>query len=250
MKVVIPVKRTPDPYGKIRLTSDGRVDDSDIKWVVNPFDEIAIEEAVRLRENGLDIEIITVSVGTSHVVEQLRVSLAMGADRSVHVEYEGDIDPGIVSFFLSKVIEQESADLVLMGKQAIDGDYGQVGGRLAGLLNWPQATFASNISIDESNRVVEVAREIDSGQETIRLKLSAVVTVDLRLNEPRYVALPAIIKARSKPIDTISASELGTPPDLQISIVKLEEPPARKAGRKVGSVGELISVLKNEAKVV
>jgi len=248
VKILIPIKRVPDPYGRIRLTSDGQIDTSDIKWVVNPFDEIAIEEAVRIRERGTDVEIVAVTVGGAEVEEQLRTALAMGADRAIHVLRSSPTEPAVVSWILAAVFEREKPDFVLMGKQAIDDDHNQTGQMLAAKLGIPQATFASKIELGDGKATVE--REVDAGRETLEVTLPAVITTDLRLNEPRYVALPAIIRARNKPIDRIEASELGGIPPARISVLKMESPAARKAGRKVASVDELIGVLKNEARVI
>ncbi len=250
MKVLIPIKRVPDPYGRVRLAASGLIDDSDIKWVINPFDEIALEEAVRMRESGMDVEIVSVSVGSDSCEEQLRASLAMGADRAVRIEDDGELDPTVVAYLLAELVRQEEPTLVLMGKQAIDDDFSQVGPMLAAKLGWPQATFASKIEISSDEGSVNVSREVDAGRETIAVQLPAVITVDLRLNEPRYVALPAIIKARSKPLDRISSSDLGVRPEARIKVIGLETPPSRKAGRRVGSVDELITALREEARVI
>lgn len=250
MKILIPIKRVPDPYGKVRLTSDGHIDHSDIKWVINPFDEIALEEAVRIRESGTDAEIVTVTVGTSVCEEQLRTSLAMGADRAILVEDDGEMDPSVVSTLLASIIHRETPDLILMGKQAIDDDYNQTGQMLAARLGWPLAAFASEIKLAADGSSAEVVREVDAGRETVRLNLPAVITVDLRLNEPRYVALPAIIRARNKPIDRIASIELGIRPTSKMKLLRLSSPPIRKAGRKVANVDELISALRDEARVL
>ena len=248
MKILVPIKRVPDPYGRVRLTSDGRIDTSDIKWVINPFDEIAIEEAVRIREGGADVEIVAVIVGGPECEEQMRTALAMGADRGIHILDEDPLDPGAIAHLLAAVCREESPDFVLMGKQAIDDDYSQTGQMLAAKLGWPQATFASKIEL--SNGSARVTREVDAGRETLEMPLPAVITTDLRLNEPRYVALPAIIKARSKPIRKVESSELGGRPPARVSVVKLETPPVRKAGRKVASVDELLAALRDEARVL
>ncbi|MEP6756474.1 MAG: electron transfer flavoprotein subunit beta/FixA family protein [Chthonomonadales bacterium] len=250
MKILVPIKRVPDPYGKVRLTADGQLDASDIKWVVNPFDEIALEEAVRIRERGVDAEIVTVTVGSAICEEQLRTSLAMGSDRAILVEDDGTLDPTVVSHLLAEVVRRETPDLVLMGKQAIDDDFNQTGQMLAAFLNWPIAPFASEVTLAADRASAVVVREVDAGRETVSLKLPAVITVDLRLNEPRYVALPAIIKARSKPIDRLGSADLGAHPQSKLSIRKLTTPPTRKAGRRVSSVDELISVLRDEARVI
>ena len=250
MKILVPVKRVPDPYGRVRLTPDGQIDDSDIKWVINPFDEIALEEAVRIRENGTDAEIVAVTVGSAESEDQLKNALAMGADRAIRIEDDEELEPGVVSHLLAALCRRENPDLILMGKQAIDDDFNQTGQRLAAILDVPQATFASQITLSADGKSATVTREVDAGRETLEIALPAVVTTDLRLNEPRYVALPAIIKARSKPLDRISASELGTRPNARVHIRHLETPPPRKAGRKVGSVDELIAALRDEAKVI
>ena len=250
MKILVPIKRVPDPYGRVRLTVDGRLDTSDIKWVVNPFDEIALEEAVRIRESGSDVEIVSVTVGPSICEEQLRATLAMGADRAILVEDENDLDPLVISTLLAAVVGKEEPSFILMGKQAIDDDFNQTGQMLAARLGWPLAAFASNISFAIDGACAEVVREVDAGRETVGVNLPAVITVDLRLNEPRYVALPAIIKARNKPVDRILSTELGTRPISKQRIVRLASPPVRKAGRKVANVDELISSLRDEARVL
>ena len=250
MKILVPVKRVPDPYGKVRLTPDGRIDDSDIKWVVNPFDEIALEEAVRIRESGRDVEIVAIAIGGPEWEEQMRAALAMGADRGILLLDDGPTDPTVVSHLLAAVFEREKPDLILMGKQAIDDDYNQTGQMLAARLGIPQATFASSLEISADGSHATVVREVDSGRETIEVSLPAVVTTDLRLNEPRYVALPAIIKARSKPLEKLESSDFGPRPESRITILRLETPAPRKAGRRVASVDELIDALRNEAKVI
>lgn len=250
MKILVPVKRVPDPYGRVRLAPDGRVDESEIRWVINPFDEIALEEAVRLRERGLDAEIVAASVGGPECEDQLRAALAMGADRAILVLDTGPSDPGVVSHILANLYRREQPDLVLMGKQAIDDDYSQVGQRLAGLLGLPQATFASRVEVSADRARATVTREVDAGRETITVSLPAVITTDLRLNEPRYVALPAIVRARSKPLERIESASLGLRPAARLAVVALEAPPARKPGRKVGSVDELLAALRDEARVI
>jgi electron transfer flavoprotein beta subunit len=250
MKILVPVKRVPDPYGRVRLTPDGQIDESDIKWVINPFDEIALEEAVRLRERGADIKIVAVGIGGAAWEEQMRTALAMGADRALLVLLDGPTDPGVVSHLLAAVFRRETPDLVLMGKQAVDDDLGQTGQRLAARLGLPQATFASKIELSPGGDSARVTREVDAGRETLLVTLPAVITTDLRLNEPRYVALPAIIKARTKPLERIDAADLGPCPPALVTVLKMETPPARKAGRKVGSVDELIAALRDEARVL
>ena len=251
MKILVPIKRVPDPYGRARLTPDGQMDTASLSWVINPFDEIALEEAVRLREAGNPVEIVAVSIGGSVCEDQLRAALAGGADRALMVlddslETEPS-DPKVISHLLAAVCRRETPDLVLMGKQAIDDDFSQTGQRLAALLNWPQATFASAVTL--SGSTVRVVREVDAGREILELTLPAVITTDLRLNQPRYIALPAIIKARSKPLQRLEVGELGPRPASRLKIVALTMPPPRKAGRKVGSVDELIAALREEGKV-
>lgn len=258
MKILVPIKRVPDPYGRVRLTTDGTLDTSDIKWVINPFDEIALEEAVRVRERGTasSVEIVAVTVGPAIWEEQLRTALAMGADRAIHILDEEPSDPTIVSAALASVCRTELPDMVVMGKQAIDDDASQTGPRLAALLGWPQACFASKIELQPGSdaetaaSTATVTREIDSGRETLQVRLPAVITADLRLNEPRYVALPAIIRARSKPIQRVDIDSLGPRPASRIHIVKLESPPPRKAGRRVQNVHDLVIALRDEAGVV
>jgi electron transfer flavoprotein beta subunit len=246
MKILVPVKRVPDPYGRVRLTPNGQIDESDTKWVINPFDEIALEEAVRLRESGVSVEIVAVGIGGPVWEEQLRTALAMGADRALLVLDEGPSDPGVVSHLLAAVCRRENPDLILMGKQAIDDDFNQTGQRLAALLGLPQATFASALTLSAEGTRARVTREVDAGRETLEVTLPAVVTTDLRLNQPRYVALPAIIKARSKSLQRIAVAELGARPEARVTVLALESPPPRKAGRKVGSVDELIGALRSE----
>ena len=250
MKILVPIKRVPDPYGKVRLTSGGQIDESDLKWVINPFDEIALEEAVRLRERGVPVEIVTVAIGAPVHEEQLRASLAMGADRALLILDEAPTDPDVISHLLAAVCRRETPDLVLMGKQAIDDDFSQTGQRLAALLGWPQATFASQIELASDAGSARVTREVDSGRETLQVALPAVITADLRLNEPRYVALPAIIKARSKPLQRLDVSELGSRPQARVIVHSLEAPQPRKPGRRVNSVQELIAALRDEARVI
>ena len=250
MQILVPIKRVPDPYGRIRLTAEGQIDESDIKWVINPFDEIALEEAVRLREKGTQVEIVAVSIGGAACEEQLRAALAMGADRALHILDEEPTDSGVISHLLAAVCRRENPEIVLLGKQAIDDDCNQVGQRLAALLQWPQATFASQLELAPDGSKARVTREVDAGRETLEVTLPAVLTTDLRLNEPRYVALPAIIKARSKPLQRLDVTELGVRPAATITLLKMEAPAPRKAGRKVGSVDELITALREEARVI
>jgi len=251
MKILVPVKRVPDPYGRVSLQADGQIDFADVKWVLNPFDEIALEEAVSMRERGLQAEIVAVSVGGGECEPILRNALAMGADRALLMECDtGAADSGVVAFLLHAAVLQEKPDLILMGKQAIDDDSSQVGPRLAARLGVPQATFASRIVLADDLRSARVTREVDAGQETLQIALPAVITTDLRLNEPRYVALPAILKARSKPLQRILAADLPDSPPVRMHVVHLDVSPARKPGRRVADVPALVEALRNEAKVI
>lgn len=239
MKLLTPLKRVPDPYAKPRPMADGSaIDTSNLKFEINPFDEIAIEAAVRLREADPGIEIVAVSIG-SESEDQLRKALAMGADRAVLVETSGYYDPLSIAKELQAVVERENPDVVLMGKQATDDDSNQVGQMLAGRLRWPQATFASKIELADGR--LNVTRETDTGEELLSLPLPALVTADLRLAEPRYIALPGIIRARTKPLDRVAAVHK---PDPKVRAVGFESPPPRVAGRKVGSVDELVAAIK------
>ena len=249
MKVLVPVKRVVDYNVKVKAKSDETgVDLANAKMSLNPFCEIAIEEAVRLKEAGKAEEVIAVSVGTSASQEQLRTSLALGADRAILVETEIEVEPLGVAKILKEVVNKENPDLIILGKQAIDDDSNQTGQMLASLLGIAQGTFASEVNISEGS--VEVTREIDGGLQTVNLKLPAIVTTDLRLNEPRYASLPNIMKAKKKPIEQLNASDLGVDTKPRIDQIKVEEPPKRKAGIKVASVEELVQKLKNEAKVI
>jgi electron transfer flavoprotein beta subunit len=250
MKILVPIKRVPDPYGRISLTASGELDSNELKWVVNPFDEIALEEAVRMRERGAQVEIVAVTIGAGDHEPILRTALAMGADRAILVVEEDVSDPGVVTFFLNAIVEQEQPDMILMGKQAIDDDNSQIGPRLAGRLGLPQATFASSVVLSSDGHRARIVREVDAGQENLDVSLPAVISTDLRLNEPRYVALPAIIKARTKPLQRIPGSQFGAKPPVQLRTVKRELPPSRKPGRRVESVNELVEALRNEAKVL
>jgi len=239
----------PDPYAKVRVRPDGSgIEDSGLKYEVNPFDEIAIEEAVRAKDAGTATDIVVVSIGTAEVHEQLRKALAIGADRAIHVEHSGAMDPLDVARTLKAVYEREHPDVVIMGKQAIDDDFNQTGQMLAGLLGIPQATFASKI--EWLGGEARVSREVDAGIETLLVKLPAVITTDLRLNEPRYVPLPGIIRARTKPLETIPLSDLGVSPQPAIRVLSMSPPPARPAGRKVANVDDLLTALREEAKVI
>ncbi|MFC4159576.1 electron transfer flavoprotein subunit beta/FixA family protein [Chitinimonas lacunae] len=249
MKVLVAVKRVVDYNVKVRCKADGSdVDVANAKMSMNPFDEIAVEEAVRLKEAGKASEVVVVSLGLKQCEETLRTALAMGADRAIHVETDAQLQPLAVAKLLKVVAEREQPQLFILGKQAIDDDANQTGQMLAALLGWPQGTFASKVALDAAS--VEVTREIDGGLETVALKLPAVVTTDLRLNEPRYVKLPNIMAAKKKPLDKLTPAELGVDPSPRLKQLKVSDPPSRKAGIKVASVAELVAKLKNEAKVI
>jgi electron transfer flavoprotein beta subunit len=249
MKALVAVKRVIDYNVKIRVKADGSgVETQNVKMSMNPFDEIAVEEALRLREAGTVSEVIAVSIGIAQCQETIRTALAMGADRGILVETDAELQPLAVAKLLKAVIDKEAPDIVIIGKQAIDDDCNQTGQMLAALLGWPQATFASKLKI--ADRGAEVTREVDGGLETIAIKLPAVVTTDLRLNEPRYASLPNIMKAKKKPIDVVTPASLGVDPSPRLKVVKVEEPAKRQGGRKVGSVAELVELLKNEARVI
>jgi len=249
MKVLVAVKRVIDYNVKARPKADGSdVDLANVKMALNPFCEIAIEEAVRLKEAGTVTEIVSVSIGPKVCQEQLRTSLALGADRAILVETDVSPEPLSVAKLLKAVIEKESPELIILGKQAIDGDNNQTGQMLGALTGMPQGTFASVVKLDGSN--VNVTREIDGGLQTVSLTLPAIVTTDLRLNEPRYASLPNIMKAKKKPLDTLTPDELGVDISPRVTLVKVSPPPQRQAGIKVESVDELVDKLKNEAKVI
>ena len=249
MKILVAVKRVIDYNVQIRVKEDGSgIVTDNVKMSTNPPDDNAIEEAVKIKEAGKATEVVAVTVGEEKAQETVRKALAVGADRGILVKADRIIEPLAVSKVLQKVVEKEKPDLVFMGKQAIDDDCNQTGQMLAALLNWPQATFASKIEVKEKS--LEVTREIDEGLETIEVTMPAIVTCDLRLNEPRYASLPNIMKAKKKPIDQMNASELGIDIKPRIEQIKVEEPPKRKAGIKVASVEELVQKLKNEAKVI
>lgn len=249
MKALVAVKRVVDYNVKVRVKADGsEVDIANVKMSMNPFDEIAVEEAVRLKEAGKLSEIIAVSIGPKQCEETLRTALAMGADRSIHVETDQNAEPLAVAKLLKAIVEAETPNLIILGKQAIDDDSNQTGQMLAALLNTSQGTFASKVEF--SNDKVHVTREIDGGLETVALKLPAVITTDLRLNEPRYVKLPDIMKAKKKPLDKKSPADLGVDLTPRLNVLKVSEPPKRSAGIKVASAAELVAKLKNEAKVL
>jgi electron transfer flavoprotein beta subunit len=249
MKILVPVKRVVDYNVKIRVKADGSgVELANVKMSMNPFDEIAVEEALRLKEAGKATEVVVVSIGPAQAAETIRTGLAMGADRGILVKVEGTVEPLSVAKLLKKVVEQESPGLVILGKQAIDDDCNQTGQMLAALLGWPQGTFASKVELGAD--AVDVTREVDGGLQTVALKLPAIVTTDLRLNEPRYASLPNIMKAKKKPLDETSAEALGVDIAPRLTVLKTVEPAGRSAGIKVGSVAELVSKLKTEAGVL
>ena len=249
MKILVPVKRVVDYNVKVRVKNDNSgVELENVKMSMNPFDEIAVEEALRLKEKGLANEVVAISIGASQVQETIRNALAMGADSGIFVESNDNLEPLNVAKIIASITQKENIDLMILGKQAIDDDCNQTGQMLSALLNWPQATFASKIEIKDGK--LEVTREIDEGLETIEINVPAIVTCDLRLNEPRYASLPNIMKAKKKPIEQLNASDLGVDINPRIEQVKVEEPPKRKAGIKVSSVAELVQKLKNEAKVI
>ena len=249
MKILVPVKRVVDYNVKVRVKSDqSGVELAGVKMSINPFDEIAVEEAVRLKEAGVATEVVAVSCGTSACQETLRSALAMGADRAILVESDAELQPLAVAKLLKAVADREQPQMVICGKQAIDDDANQTGQMLAALMGWPQATFASKVAVGEG--VVAVTREIDGGLETVELKLPALVTADLRLNEPRYATLPNIMKAKKKPLDVLAAAGLGVDITPRLRHVRHAEPAARKGGIKVADVAELVNKLRNEAKVI
>ena len=249
MKILVAVKRVIDYNVQIRVKEDGSgVVTDNVKMSTNPPDDNAIEEAVKIKESGKATEIVAVTVGEVKAQETVRKALAVGADRGIHVKTDSVLEPLAVSKILQKIVDKENPDLVFMGKQAIDDDCNQTGQMLSALLNWPQATFASKIDVKDNS--LEVTREIDEGLETVEINTPAIVTCDLRLNEPRYASLPNIMKAKKKPIEEINVSDLGIDTTPRVEQIKVEEPPKRKAGIKVANVAELVQKLKNEAKVI
>ncbi|MCK8637738.1 EtfB protein [Parasaccharibacter sp. TMW2.1882] len=249
MKVLVPVKRVVDYNIKPRVAADGSgVETQGVKMSMNPFDEIALEEALRLREKGQADEVVAVTIGAQVAQDVLRTAMAMGADRAILIQTDAEVEPRAVSSLLKAVVEKEQPGLVSMGKQAIDDDMNATGQMLAARLGWPQGTFASKVEIADGR--VEVAREVDGGTETVSLSLPAVITADLRLNEPRYASLPNIMKARKKPLETIEAGSLGVDLTPHLKVVSVAEPPERKAGVIVETVEELVEKLKTEAKVI
>jgi electron transfer flavoprotein beta subunit len=249
MKVLVTVKRVIDPYVKVRVKSDGSgVETANVKMAMNPFCEIAVEQAVRMKEAGLVTEIVALSIGTAQSQETLRTAMAMGADRGILVEAAGEVQPLAVAKIVRAVVEKEQPKLVIMGKQAIDDDSNQSGQMAAALLGWPQSAFTSAIAVNGDT--AEVTREIDGGLEKLTIRLPAVVTTDLRLNEPRYVTLPNIMKAKKKPLEVVKPEALGVDVAPRLRTLKVEEPPKRSAGVKVADVAELVAKLKNEARVI
>ena len=249
MKVLVPVKRVVDYNVKVRVKADGSgVETANVKMSMNPFDEIAVEEAMRLKEAGVVKEILVVSCGTAASQETLRTALALGADRAILVETDVELQPLAVAKLLQAVVKKESPHFAILGKQAIDDDCNQTGQMLAALLGWSQATFASKVTIAHGG--AEVTREVDGGLETISIKLPTVITADLRLNEPRYVTLPNIMKAKKKPLETLKPDALGVDVSPRLATLKVEEPPKRKAGAKVPDAKTLVEKLRNEAKVI
>ncbi len=255
MKILVAVKRVVDYNVKIRVKSDETgVETANVKMSMNPFDEIAVEEALRLKEAGRAEEVVVVSLGPQKCQETIRTALAMGADRGIHVETDEELQPLAIAKMLKVLVEREGPGLVILGKQAIDGDNSQTGQMLAGLLGWAQGTFASKIDLDGGGGgdgdSAHVTREVDGGLETVALALPMVVTTDLRLNEPRYASLPNIMKAKKKTIDTLAPADLGVAVDPRLAVLKVTEPPTREAGVLVEDVGALVDKLRNEAKVI
>ena len=249
MKILVAVKRVIDYNVQIRVKEDGSgVNTDNVKMSTNPPDDNAIEEAVKLKEAGKAKEIVAVTIGEEKAQETVRKALAVGADRGIHVKSESYIEPLGIAKILKKIVEKENPDLVFLGKQAIDDDCNQTGQMLSALLKWPQGTFASKI--EHKDKVIEVTREVDEGLETIEINLPAIITCDLRLNEPRFASLPNIMKAKKKPIEQLNAKDLGVDITNRIQQIKVEEPPKSKGGIKVSSVDELVGKLKNEAKVI
>jgi electron transfer flavoprotein beta subunit len=249
MKILVPIKRVVDFNVKVRVKADGSgVDTANVKMSMNPFDEIAVEEAVRLKERGVATEIVAVSCGVAACQETLRTALALGADRAILVETDAELQPLAVAKLLRAVVSEEKPDLVILGKQAIDDDANQTGQMLAALLDWPQATFASKLDI--AGGTATVKREVDGGLETVEVNLPAIVTTDLRLNEPRYATLPNIMKAKKKPLATATPASLGVDVTPRLVTLKVTEPARRKGGGRVADVKELVSKLRNEAKVI
>ena len=249
MKILVPVKRVPDYNVKVRVKADGTgVDSANVKMAMNPFDEIAVEEAVRLKEGGVATEVLAVSCGVTACQETLRAAMAIGADRGILVETDAELQPLAVAKLLRVLCEKEAPQLVICGKQAIDDDSNQTGQMLAALMGWPQATFVSKVQLLDGTATF--TREVDGGLETLEMKLPAVITTDLRLNDPRYATLPNIMKAKKKPLETVKPADLGVDVAPRLSTLKVAEPPKRNAGAMVADVAQLVEKLKNEAKVI
>ena len=249
MKILVPVKRVPDYEAKIKIKSDGSDIETDgIKWILNPFDEIAVEEALKVRESGKAEEVIVVTIGPDDAVTQMRYAMAMGADRGIHVKHDGFIDSDLASRILAEVYKKDDYGFVIMGKQSIDSDANQTGQLMAARLSLPQATFASMLELEDGAAII--TREVDGGLETIKIPTPCIITTDLRLNEPRYAPLPGIMKAKKKPVEELTLADLGVEDTTTIKINKMSPPPARQAGRKVENVDELMKALKEEAKVI
>lgn len=249
MRILVPIKRVPDYKAKLKVKADGTaIETEGIKWIVNPFDEIAVEEAIRLREAGKVSEVVVVTIGPEDAVQQLRSAMALGADKGILVKYEGAIDSDLAARALEKVYARGEYNLVIMGKQAIDSDANQTAQLLAAFLNLPQACFASKVVLEGEEAVV--TREVDGGLETVKVPTPCIISTDLRLNEPRYPSLPNIMKAKNKPLETLSLSELGVDPEPKVRVVRMSPPAKRQAGRKVSGVEELISVLRDEVKAI
>lgn len=249
MKILVPVKRVPDPETRIKILPNGSgIETQGVKFVINPFDEIAVEEALRIQEKH-KAEVVVISLGGAEVVEQIRTALAMGADRGIHVQASTPLESSAVAAILAKIAKEEGFDLILMGKQAIDDDANQTGQILATLLKIPQATFANKVEVHPEEKYVVVGREVDGGIEEKQIPLPALITADLRLNQPRYASLPGIMKAKKKEVKTVTLESLGIPLNNRVVTEKLEAPPVRKGARKVESVDELIKLLRSEARV-
>jgi len=249
MKIIVPVKRVVDANVKVRVAADNSgVDLNNVKMAMNPFCEIAVEEAVRLKEQGIANEVVAVSIGSEKCQEQLRTAMALGADRSIWIESDDSVEPLAIAKLLKAVVEKETPELVILGKQSIDGDNNQVGQMLAALCDMPQGTFAFNLSIEDGRAIV--SREVDGGEQVVSLSLPAIVTTDLRLNEPRYAKLPDIMKAKKKPLEQLSPEELGVTITSSLNVLSVSEPQGRTAGILVNSASELIDKLRNEARVI
>src|SRR5438067_3540055 len=251
MKILVPTKRVPSTDERVRIRPDGSgIEDAGLAYMINPFDAIALEEALHIREQrGSEVEVIAVGIGNADFESELRTALAMGADRALRVDFDGSLDPWSVAQVLAAVVRREKPNLVVMGKQAVDDDANQAGRMLAGLLDWPQATFASKIEFVEPARL-SVARETDRGLETILIRLPAIITTDLRLNEPRYASLPALMKAKKRPIETISCQDLGVSPEPKVRLVRLEQVTIDRTCERVADAAELVHKLRYEAKVI